>query len=130
MDAPKQRHGCLTLTLMVYLFVCGFVAIALTVKSDLFREKYPTITEPLLWALTTMAVLNILCLLALYYWRRWGFYGFAIINSLVFSLNLYTTRDVIEAVPSLVGIAILYGVLHIGGEKSGWAQMSATSGDR
>jgi hypothetical protein len=40
-----------------------------------------------------------------------------------FALNLAIGVSIPQAIMGLAGIAILYGVLQIGGENKGWAQL-------
>lgn len=123
MDAPKERHGCLTLLLVVYFVVNGFLAVALTVKHEQFHEKFPSMPVPLLWVLAGLAVLNVALVVALFYWKKWAFFGIVVTSVIVSAITIYA-GGILEGLPSLAGIAVLYGVLQIGGQKSGWAQMS------
>jgi hypothetical protein len=123
MERAKERHGCLTLLLMLYLVIYAFIAIGMASKPELFEEKFPTISRTTLWALAALAVLNIVFVAALFLWKRWAFYGFVVTNLAVFVLNLNAGLGFVNALSGLVGIPILFGVLRLGGEKSGWSQL-------
>jgi hypothetical protein len=41
----------------------------------------------------------------------------------VFAVNLAIGLDIISAILGLVGVAVLFGALHIGKENKGWTQL-------
>ncbi|MGH3755135.1 MAG: hypothetical protein ACRDRP_21075 [Pseudonocardiaceae bacterium] len=58
---------------------------------------------------------NVVCAIALFQWRKWGFYGFVATSVVGLVVNLAIGLNPVQALLGLVGIAILYGVLQIGG---------------
>ena len=91
--------------------------------SETIRRSFPG--SPL-WALPALAVLgvfNIICLIAIFKWKKWGFYAALVFGLFTFFVNMVMGVGVVRAVLGLAGIAILYGVLQIGGEKKGWRQL-------
>jgi hypothetical protein len=79
---------------------------------------------------TVLGVLIIVCLIALFLWIKWGFYGYAAItivasitNMMLNIVNKAAMTGVLHLIAGLCGIAILYGVLQIGGEHKGWNQL-------
>jgi len=123
MSEGKQRHGCLTTFL-----VLGIIANALASLGNLFggamiRQSFPDVPA---WALPVLAVggiFNIVCIIALFQWKKWGFYGAVASYIVAFFVNLVVGLNIVQALLGLVGIALLYGVLQIGGDKKGWAQL-------
>lgn len=124
MDTPKERHGCLTVWLALIVLVNGISALSLLLAAEKFQEQVPAFEAWMATPIAVLAVLNVLLALALFYWRKWAFYAFIVNNLLLFGLNVYAGIGVVEAFTGLAGIAILYGVLQLGGDRSGWALMS------
>jgi hypothetical protein len=58
-------------------------------------------------------------IIALYRWRRWGFTGLALIATVTFVLRI-SNGEGLKSIVSFIGLAILYGVLNMGGEKKAW----------
>jgi hypothetical protein len=87
------------------------------------QQALPTFPAWMVWPFTLGAVLNIAFAIALFNWKKWGFFGFLVTGVATFALNIYVGIGIPRAVLGLMGIAILYGVLQIGGQKSGWSQL-------
>ncbi len=117
------RHGCLTAWLV-------FGLIAQTATVGIYSLGYPFVHRtlpgftPLAAGLLVLAGLgSIVCLTALFQWRRWGFYGMAVITILVGAVNLSLGISPGRVLPGLLGIGILYWVLNMGGSRSAWRNM-------
>jgi hypothetical protein len=78
------------------------------------------------WAAFTRPVLvfycvaNLILIGALYKWRRWGFWGFLVMAAVMFFVQLSDGVGILRSAFVFVGVAILYGVLQIGGDKKAW----------
>ena len=70
-----------------------------------------------------VSMINLICAVALFRWKRWGLWGFVGSAVIVFFLNLAMGLGLGSALEGLLGIAILFGVLHIGKERKGWSQL-------
>jgi hypothetical protein len=68
-------------------------------------------------------VANVAFAVALFLWKRWGFYGFVATSVVGFALNIALGVNVAQALFGVAGVAILYGVLQIGNENKGWPQL-------
>ena len=83
----------------------------------------------LIIAMIIFSILDIVCAVALFKWKKWGFYLYILsaivagISNLVYAVN--RGEPLIFTLGFLVlPIGILYGVLHIGNEKNkGWPQL-------
>jgi hypothetical protein len=78
------------------------------------------------WALVVMgvfSVFNLVCAVALFKWKKWGFWGFIASSIVALFVNLSIGMGIGQSLLGLVGIALLYGVLHIGKENKGWPQL-------
>ena len=92
--------------------------------SAAIKQNFPSAPG---WAFPVLAVLgivNIVCAVALFQWKKWGFFGFLATSIVTFVVNLMVGLNIFQAILGLAGVAVLYGVLHIGKERKGWAQLN------
>jgi hypothetical protein len=78
------------------------------------------------WAFPVLGVIgvfNLVCAIALFAWKKWGFYGFIVSSIFSFAINLTIGIPVVHALMGIVGVAVLYGVLQIGNGDKGWPQL-------
>ena len=123
MTDAKQRHGCLTAFLTLMVIANSVVAVMYLFGGAAIRQNIPSGAG---WALPVLAVggiVNVVCSVALFRWKLWGFFGFLVTTAVAFVVNLMIGVNIVQALFGLVGLAVLYGVLQIGKEKSGWAQL-------
>lgn len=117
----KDRHGCLTAWLILMIVANSLTALSYLVLTLLGRK-----TVAPAWALVTLAVgciANVVFAVALFRWKRWGFFGFLVTTILALVINLRIGIKPIFVGIGLFGIVILYAVLQIGGERRGWNQL-------
>jgi len=117
--SDKKRHGCL----LAYLI---FLLIANATGGLLFL----TTEHPFgftIWSWKAFGVLHLIQLIsisAVFRWKKWGFWFFAICTCTYGSIHLFSKAGTsFNFVIGLIGIFIFFGVLHIGGEKKGWSQL-------
>lgn len=122
-EAPKQRHGCLAVWLALMLIANGFAAVSTPLLVGAIQRVTPNFPAWVVWPVALLSVLNVVFAIALFNWKKWGFSGFLGTSLVAFGLNLYAGIGIPQAVVGLLGVAILYGVLRIGGEKNGWSQL-------
>ena len=67
--------------------------------------------------------MNLVFAIALLRWKEWGFWGFVATSVVIFFVNLSFGFSLGRALLGLLGVANLYGVLHIGKERQGWSQL-------
>jgi hypothetical protein len=121
MAMTKDRHGCLTAWLILMIVANSLTALSYLVLTLLGRK-----TVAPAWALVTLAVgciANVVFAVALFRWKRWGFFGFLVTTILALVINLRIGIKPIFVGIGLFGIVILYAVLQIGGERRGWNQL-------
>ena len=78
------------------------------------------------WLFPVMGVLwllNLISAFAILRWKKWGFWLFTLTASIPLWLNLNFGTSINYSVLELTGVAFLYGVLQIGGDKKGWSQL-------
>jgi hypothetical protein len=123
MGEEKQRHGCLTAWLVLMIVANAATAVLYLIAGAAFRQKLPNAPDWVLPVLIGMGVVNVVCAVGLFRWKKWGFYGFLVTSVMAFAVNLMLGLGIARALLGLVGVAILYGVLQIGTENKGWPQL-------
>jgi len=91
--------------------------------SETIRRAVPTIPGWTFPVLIAGAILNLVFAVALLKWKKWEFWGFVVSGVAVFFINVAAGLRVGSALAGLLGVAVLYGVLHIGGATKGWPQL-------
>ena len=120
---PPVRHGCLTAWLIFGLIAQTATVGIYSLGYSFVHRTLPGFT-PLAAGLLVLAGLgSIACLIGLFQWRRWGFYGIVVITILVCLVNFSLGIGLGRALPGLLGIGILYWVLNMGGSRSAWRNM-------
>ena len=123
MDVPKQRHFLLTAWLVFMIVANGATAVITPMLVGNIQQALPTFPAWMVWPITLSAVVNVAFAIALFNWKKWGFFGFLVTSVATFAQNIYVGIGIPRTVLGLMGLAILYGVLQIGGQKSGWSQL-------
>lgn len=123
MTSTKQRHGCLTAWLILMIIANGFAAIVTPAMAAQLQQANPNFPTWIVWPIALLGVLNVVFTIVLFNWKMWGFVGFCVNALIAFGLNLYAGIGVGQAIFGLTGIAVLFGVLQIGGKDKGWSQL-------
>lgn len=121
--AIKQRHGCLAAYLVFMIIANSATALIYLVGSEGIKQNVPNMPDWAFPVLIVGGIFNLVCAIALFRWKKWGFWGFVVSAAITFFVNLSIGLDPISALGGLIGVAILYGVLQIGQEKKGWSQL-------
>jgi hypothetical protein len=127
----KRRHGCLTawLIFMIVGNSLGLLAnayFALNPKvyeTTAIKQGIPVVPSLTFVLLTCLSAFSIACAIALFKWKKWGFYGFLCVTVTAFIVNLSIGINLVQSLLGFVGVALLYGVLNIGEENKGWTQL-------
>jgi bacteriorhodopsin len=115
----KSRHGCLTAWLILIIIINVALTVITIVQVTSNPGKYYAWVMP---AQIIFCVWSLVCVTALFMWKKWGFYGFFAGAFAVMILYLVTGNYVYVLTP-FVSVLCLFGVLNIGGDKRGWPQM-------
>ena len=78
------------------------------------------------WAIPVLLVVslfNVVFTIALFQWKRWGFWGFCATSVVALVVNLSIGLGIASALAGLIGVLLLYWVLQIGSENKGWLQL-------
>jgi hypothetical protein len=119
---PAGRHGCLTTYLVFVIIVNSAMALLYVFGSEWLRRNGPKTPDWAFWALAVAGVVNVISAVALLRWKRWGFWLFVVsaVAGLAVNLSIGLYQGIFGAV---FGIAVLYGVLHIGKERKAWPRL-------
>jgi hypothetical protein len=90
---------------------------------DSVRASYPALPGWAIPVLAAGALTNLVCVMALFKWRKWGFWGLCATGVGAFAVNLSFGVSFGTAQAGLLGFAILYGVLQLGTDNKGWPQL-------
>ncbi|MBI4843431.1 MAG: hypothetical protein HY809_03795 [Nitrospirae bacterium] len=121
MADKKSRHWCLTAYLVLMIVGNSVSALQYMLGSDSTRKMLHDAPGWTLPVLIFILLFNLVCVIALFQWKKWGFWGFCVSN--VVSLEVLPSIGLDSVLVSVFGIALLYGVLHIGKENKGWPQL-------
>ena len=101
----------------------SITALTYLVGSQAIQQALPGIPAWALIVLGVVAVFNLVCAIALFNWKKWGFWGFIFSSLAALVINLNIGLGVAQSLFGLIGVAVLYGVLQIGKENKGWPQL-------
>ena len=117
---PPQRHGCLTAWLILMLIANSALALIYLVTAQRLMNVMK-ISMISIIMLVILGVANTIFAIALLYWKKIGFYGFAVTTAIAFAINIGIGISPSRCIIGLAGILILYGVFQIKSEGvSGW----------
>jgi len=109
-DAAPPRSGCLTALLVVMILanvVTGLLYLLLFARGQ-------TIGNASLWAigvLVLFSIVNVVSLISIWRWRKWGFFGFVFSVVVVFALNVSIGLPPAAAVVGLISPIVLFLLL-------------------
>ena len=121
--ANKKRHGCLTAWLIAMIVLNAATALIYLVGGEVVRSAVPASASWIFPVLIVFAVFNVVCSVALFRWKKWGFWGFCVSSAVALAVNLSAGLGIGQCLLGLVGLLLLYGVLQIGQENKGWPQL-------
>jgi hypothetical protein len=118
----KQRHGCLTAWLVLVIVANTLTALAYVLGQSAVAANLPAGRGWVVPVLAVFAAANVIFAIALFQWRRWGFYGIVASSVVALVVNLLVGGGPF-VITGLLGPLVLYGVLQIGGARKGWDQL-------
>jgi hypothetical protein len=116
----KSRHWFLTTWLI--LMILGNISGALTYI--LMPQAYSYLPGWIIPVNIAVSLINLGSIIALFLWKKWGFWLLCGTCISVFVLNLSIGVGIGPSILGLIGVPILFGVLQIGKEKKGWTQLT------
>ena len=119
----KNRHGCLTAWLILMIVMNSATALMYLFGGEAIRKAVPNMPAWMLPVFIAATLFNLACAIALFHWKKWGFWGFCVSSVIALVVNLSIGSGIGSALTGLLGMVLLYGVLHIGKENKGWTQL-------
>jgi hypothetical protein len=119
MAEGKSRHGCLAAWLIMMVAANVAMVPLYLLCANTWLAGFPAWT---VWLSFAMALANVLVALALWHWKKWGFWLDCAVTVVSFVINFYQGLGFF-ALFAFLSTPILYGVLHIGGDNKGWPQL-------
>ena len=117
MSYAKQRHWYLTAWLILMIIANSIIVLS-RLKAMTIKPSPPNSPHP--W---TFAIANVVFLVALFQWKKWGFLGYVATNILIMVSGLLTGWHIGRFLLQVLWVLILYALLQIGKEKRAWAQL-------
>lgn len=124
MSDEKKRHGCLTAWLILMIIANAATAFLYFTGGALVAAAVPSGNSALILVLGVIGLANVAFAIALFMWKKWAFWGFCGCSVITMIINIILGLGIGQSVGGLLGAAILYGVLQIGGDNKGWDQLS------
>lgn len=118
-----QRHGCFTAWLVLMLIANIVTAISTPLMISTIRQAAPNVSPGSVVIVVFAAIANIMFAIALFKWKRWGFYGFIATAVVALITNLSIGFGVRQSIVGLIGIPLLYWVMNIGGANKAWPHL-------
>jgi hypothetical protein len=122
-EQPPQRHGCFTAWLVLMLIANTATAISTPLMLSTIRQAAPNVSAGSVAIIVTAAIANIVFAIALFKWRRWGFYGFIVTATVALITNLSIGLGIGQSIFGLIGIPLLYWVMNMGGANKAWQHL-------
>jgi hypothetical protein len=119
----KKRHGCLTAYLIFMIVVCTLGAGVYFLAGNFVAQGNPEIPAGLRPVFGIINLCMVGCAIALWKFRKWGFWAFVAIGVLGGILNTYLSHSILAFLMVPISLLIMYGILHIGKENQGWKQL-------
>ena len=123
MPESKRRNGWLTAYLCIMVIANAGTALLYLFAGVSVRASSPGLPGWSTPALAASALINLVCVIAIFRWKKWGFWGLCVMTAVVFVANLSIGVSFGMALTGLLGFAILYGALQIGTDSKGWPQL-------
>jgi MFS superfamily sulfate permease-like transporter len=123
MEDAKKRHGCLTAWLVLMFVGNSAAALIYLLGIEGIRQRLPNMTLGAFSLLIVMFLFNLVCVIALFKWKKWGFWGACASTIVTTVVNISTGLGIGAFWGGVISVAILYGVLQIGEENQGWTQL-------
>lgn len=122
----KERPGAVTAWLMLLIISNLIMAFIYLIGNEKMPGVFSTkgMSFYFRFVFSMIAIANIICIVLLLQWKKWGFWGLVISGICVFAINVFNGAGVIESISGLFGLVMLYGILQIRKNNiSAWANL-------
>ena len=108
MNEPVKRGGCLTAWLILMILGSAYLAVTYLAMGDKLLPNLPGWSLP---ALGVLCIVNLLCAIAIFAWKKIGFYGVIGTTVITVVINIASGLPIASAAGGIIGILILYALL-------------------
>ena len=123
MSESKQRHDCLTAWLILMLIGNSAATLVNIWGSSMVIQNLQTTPSPAMVIMGVLSIFNLACVIALFKWKKWGFWGLIASSVVALSINLSIGLGVGSSLAVFGGLVLLIVALNIGKENKGWPQL-------
>jgi hypothetical protein len=124
MGMTKNRHGCLTIWLFLLAIANAAVFFLFLIFGRVAMERqFPDAAGWEHPVLTILCLFNVVFAIAIAKWKKWGFWGLCLSSIIATLINFSLGVEINSLIGGLVGVILLFGLLHIGGKNKGWLQL-------
>ncbi len=105
---PSFERGFWLSSFIVLMIVANiFTAYTYLVRANELHQQAPAIPLSLLYFLGCLSIINFVFAIEIWFWKKWGVYGFYTVAATAFLINI-TYVGFVNALPGLVGAGLLY----------------------
>lgn len=113
-NKKKERHGCATSWLILMIVLNSLGALSnFFLRDEIKHNLQRNIPDNMLIILGIIGILNVIFAIMIFRWKKLGFWGFTTTSIIVLAINLYLGLGIRQSLLGLIGIVILYAILHI-----------------
>jgi len=119
----NERHGCLTTYLVFMVILNSAMCLVYLFGTAWLRRNSQNTPDWVFWTLSGCGLVNVSSAIAVLRWKRWGFWLLIASALAGVAVNFSIGLGPQGFLGGVFGIAILYGLLHIGKERKAWPRL-------
>jgi len=105
----EKKHSIGLIIFLVLMIVANsFTAFTYFTQADKIISLLPQTSPGLLKLLGLLAIINVALAIGVWFWKKWGVYGFYIIATIAFIINISLGFGIMGSIFGLAGAVILY----------------------
>ena len=120
---PMARHGCLTAWLTFMLIVNTACLIATPLWAPNMAKAGFQFSNTSLAVMVICLISSLAFTMALFRWKRWGFWGHCVIAVVALVNNLSMGTGIAESMSGFLGLGLLVLFLNIGDADKAWSRL-------
>jgi hypothetical protein len=119
MSEQNKRHSFLTIWLCLIVILNLLGGIYYLLNTDKIHELVPTTPLWVIKIQADLAIFNVVCAVALFNWKRWGFWGYCATGVISCFLNIFFSSISIPKaiIISSFSVLMLFWALNVGKEQ-------------
>jgi len=109
---PKNRSGCLTVMIVSWMvFSLPAAIMYFSNKYILIYNLLPRMPHSSMYSMGLFSLAQFVFAIAIFNWKKWGLYGFIILSSMTFILNVAWGIPFLYLISTIIGYVIMYFLL-------------------